>query len=185
MSRRQKDPLRPLGEDERVELERLSRSQAAPAAQVIRARALLAVSEGSSYTDAAHAVGRRSGDAVGHLVARFNRDGIRATKIRHGGGTGKQYGRAEEERILREVRRSPDREMDGTATWSLTTLQRALRRAPDGLPRVSTRTIWCVLQDAGITWQRDRSWCDTGRAVRKRKSGPVEVNDPDAVPKKT
>jgi transposase len=151
----------------------------------VRAKALLAVSDGASYTDAAYAVGRRSGDAVAHLVARFNREGTRATKTKHGGGLGKQYGRAEEERILREVRRSPDREADGTATWSLTTLQRALRRAPDGLPRVSTRTIWCVLQDAGITWQRDRSWCQTGRAVRKRKSGPVEVNDPDAVPKKT
>jgi transposase len=185
MSRRQKDPLRPLSEEERAELVRLSRSHTASAVEVIHARELLAVSEGASYTDAARAVGRRSGDAVGRLVTRFNREGIRATRIRHGGGPVKQYGRAEEERILREVRRPPDREADGTATWSLTTLQRALRRAPDGLPRVSTRTIWCVLQDAGITWQRDRSWCDTGRAVRKRKGGSVEVTDPDAVPKKT
>ena len=34
MSRRQKDALRPLSGEERVELERLGRSQAAPAAQV-------------------------------------------------------------------------------------------------------------------------------------------------------
>ena len=32
------------------------------------------------------------------------------------------------ERILAEARRSPDREQDGTAVWSLLTLQRAMRR---------------------------------------------------------
>jgi hypothetical protein len=83
-----------------------------------------------------------------------------------------------------EFRRPPDRERDGTATWSLNTLQRALRRAPDGLPSVSTYTIWAVLHDAGVSWQRDRSWCHTGAAIRKRKRGEVEVHDPDASAKK-
>ena len=50
MSRQQKDPLRPLRDMERVSLVRLSRSASAPAAQVARARALLAVAEGLSYT---------------------------------------------------------------------------------------------------------------------------------------
>jgi len=63
-------------------------------------------------------------------------------------------------------------------------LQRALWRAPDGLPDVSTYTIWAVLHDAGISWQKDRTWCETGRAVRKRKRGEVTVQDPDASPKK-
>ena len=81
------------------------------------------------------------------------------------------------------MRRAPDR--DKTATWSLSTLHGALRRAPDGLPGVSTYTIWCVLHDAGFTWDRDRSWCETGTAIRKRKSGTVTVTDPDATAKKT
>ena len=119
------------------------------------------------------------------LVARFNQRGLGALVSRHGGGQPKRYTAAEQERILREVRRSPDREHEGTATWSLTTLQRALRRAPDGLPTVSTFTIWCVLRDAGFRWGRDRSWCATGRALRQRKSGTVTVHDPDAVAKKT
>jgi len=86
---------------------------------------------------------------------------------------------------LAEARRSPDREQDGTATWSLTTLQQALRRATDGLPQVSTYTIWMTLRQAGWSWQQDRSWCDTGKVKRKRKEGIVEVVDPDATPKKT
>ena len=78
----------------------------------------------------------------------------------------------------------PGGERDGTATWSLNTLQRALRRAADGLPQVSTYTIGAVLHDAGITWQRHRTWCETGVALRKRKHGEVTVYDPDASAKK-
>ena len=79
----------------------------------------------------------------------------------------------------------PDRGRDGTATWSLTTLRRALRRAEDGLPAVSTATILGTLWAAGYRWQRDRSWCHTGLARRKRKDGTVvDVVDPQATPKK-
>jgi hypothetical protein len=92
---------------------------------------------------------------------------------------------AERNRILAEARRSPDRERDGTATWSLITLRRALRTAPDGLPNVSTATIRKVLLEAGWSWQRSRSWCEPGTAQRKRKCGVVEVIDPDAEAKKS
>jgi transposase len=151
----------------------------------VRAKELLAVADGASFGSAARRAGRKSGDAVAHLVSRFNRDGNDALAERHGGGQHKRYTAAEQERILREARREPDRNRDGTATWSLTTLQRALRRAPDGLPTVSTYTIWCVLHDAGFVWTKDQSWCETGMVVRKRKSGTVTVVDPDATAKKS
>jgi transposase len=89
--------------------------------------------------------GRKSGDAVAHLISRFNREGLPALETRHGGGPPFRYTSVEGERILQEFRRPPDRRLDGTATWSLVTLQRALQRAPDGLPHVSTQTIGCVL----------------------------------------
>jgi hypothetical protein len=91
----------------------------------------------------------------------------------------------ERKRILAEFERQPDREKDGTATWSLSTLQRALREAPDGLPGISTYTIGCVLHDAGWTWQQDRTWCKTGTVTRKREGVAVEVTDPEAEAKKT
>ncbi len=184
MSRRRKDPLRAMTASERESLEQLGRSTSAPAASVARARALLAVAAGCSYTEAARRVGRRSGDAVGDLVARFNREGVAAVEPRHGGGPRVLYGAAERARILAEVQRTPDREQDGTAIWSLTTLQRALRRAEDGLPQISTYTIWGVLHAADLSWQRDRSWCHTGLARRRRKHGEVDVHDPDATAKK-
>jgi transposase len=186
MTRRQKDPLRALSTAERADLEQLSRAQAEPAAHVARAKALLAVAAGQSYTAAARGAGRRSGDAVSHLVARFNQEGLRAVLPRHGGGPVPRYSHQERERILAAARRPPERAHDGTATWSLTTLQRALRTAPDGLPHISTYTIWVVLHEAGLTWQRSRSWCATGTVKRKRTSGEVvAVSDPDAAAKKT
>ncbi|MCC7367005.1 MAG: helix-turn-helix domain-containing protein [Chloroflexi bacterium] len=181
MTRRRKDPLRGLMDDERGSLEQLGRTTSAPAIVVARARALLALAEGCSYTEAAWRVGRRSGDAIRQVVARFNREGLGAVAPCHGGGFRVKYGAAERERILAEVRRTPDREQDKTAIWSLTTLQQALRSAEDGLPEVSTYTIWCVLHEADLSWQRDRSWCHTGLAKRRRKHGEVEVHDPDAV----
>ena len=183
--RRQKDPLRPLTADERGELERVSRAGSERADRVAHAKALLAMADGSRLVDAARVAGRRSRHAVAHLVARFNDVGLAALDRPHGGGPAIRYGAAERARILQEFRRAPDRERDGTATWSLTTLQRALRAAPDGLPHVTTRTILLVLWDAGYSWQENRTWCHTGTVVRKRKAGPVEVTDPDTTPKKT
>ena len=185
MSRRRTDSLRPLTDDERQTLLHLSRSATAPAAHVARAAALLAVSRGLDYRQAAIAVGRRSGDAVSHLVARFNAEGLAAVEPRHGGGRSPAYAVADRERILREASRTPTPAADGAATWSLTLLRRALRTAADGLPRVSTFTIWRTLREAGYTFQRTRTWCPTGRATRRRKAGRVTVTDPDATPKKS
>ncbi len=185
MSRRKKDPLRPLIHAEHQALVQLSRSQVAPAVQVARATMLLAVAAGDDYQDAARSAGRRSGDAVSHLVARFNIEGLAALTPRHGGGKPRTYDHAARERVLREVRREPTPEADGTATWSLSTLKGSLRSVPDGLPRIATSTIWQVLHEAGLSFQRTRTWCPTGSALRKRKSGTALVVDPDAESKKS
>jgi len=50
--------------------------------------------------------------------------------------------------------------------------------------KVGRYTVWTVLREAGLTWQRDRTWCDTGRARRKRKRGQVLIIDPDTEAKK-
>jgi len=185
MTRRRKDPLRTLTVGERRELARLGRSATAPAAQAARASALLAVAGGSDYQQAARAAGRRSGDAVARLVARFNREGLAALEPRHGGGQKPRYGQPQRERILREAERKPTPEADGAASWSLSLLRKALRAAPDGLPRVSTYTIRRALHAAGYTFQRTRTWCPTGRPVRRRKAGQATVTDPDAGPKRS
>jgi transposase len=76
----------------------------------------------------------------------------------------------------------PRRREEQTATWSLRTLQRRLRR--EGLDRIGTSTIRRVLPQAGSSYQRTRTWCPTATAVRKRKSGPVQVTDPETEEKR-
>jgi transposase len=187
MPRKQKEPLRPLGDEERLHLEQIARAHSWPAAQVARAKALLAVAGGRTFTQAAQAAGRRAGDAVARLVSEFNARGVSAVVPGHGGGPKPVYGPEQRDRILAQARRTPDREQDGTATWSLKCLQQALRA---DLPGISTYTIWCVLRGAGLSWQQGRTWCGTGSAqrLRRKKDGTTEtvtVTDPDAEAKKS
>ena len=182
MARRQKDPLRPLSLEERRSLEQLSRYLREPAAKVARAKALLGVAEGKSYSEAARVAGRKSGDAVANLVSRFNQEGLAAVTPRRGGGPELCYDALARQMILETWQRPPSCEEDGTATWSLSTLRDALHKR--GL-KVSRTTIHEVSREAGLSWQRSRSWCETGVALRKRKAGVVKVQDGDAEAKKS
>jgi Homeodomain-like domain len=180
LSRCKTEPLRELTGDERQDLTRFARSQAIPAAEVTRARILLAVARGDDYQAAARAAGRHSGDAASHLVARFNAEGMAALAPRHGGGRRPTYGPEDRKRIAAEAARVPTPERDGPASWSLSTLRRSLRAAPDGRTRVSTDTIRLGLRESGASSPPSRTWCPTGTAVRRRKAGPATVTDPDA-----
>lgn len=184
MAQPHKEPLRALTDDERVMLQQVKRSDSLPASWVRHATELLAVAEGATFTQAARTAGRKDGDAVRRLVQRFNAEGPEAVVPRHGGGPQRVYGAAERQRIIRELQRPPDPAVDGAATWSLTLLQRALRTASDGLPHVSTWTLFQVLHEAGYSFQETRTWCPTGTVQRKRKNGIVTVTDPDADAKK-
>ena len=184
MARRKKYPLRELTETETQTLEQISRSQTASALQVTRAKILLSVAQGRHYQDAARAVGRSKVEAVSKLVSRFNQEGLPALTPRHGGGPTRRYEEEAEQRIRQEFARTPSREQDGTTTWSLSTLQKALRQAPAGLPTVSTWTLWRVLKQDRQSHQNNRTWCHTGTVLRKRKDGIVSVTDPDPDAKK-
>jgi transposase len=113
---------------------------------------------------------------VAKLVARFNQRGLAALAIAPGRGRRPTYGEAERAQIVATAQQAPRRREEGTATWSLATLQRRLRG--DGLRTIVGSTIRAVLRRAGRSFQRTRSWCPTGTALRKRKAGVVRVVDP-------
>ncbi len=184
MARHSREPLRELTREEREALMRVARSRTEAAQVVGRARSLLAVADGAGFADGARAGGRKSGYGVGKLVARFNRDGLNALYTKPSHGHRVTYATEQRALVEEEFRRVPDREVDGTGTWSLTTLQRAVRKRP-GLTRMSRDTICGVLHAAGLTWQRDRTWCETGISVRTGKHGKRIVVDPDTEAKKT
>src|SRR6516225_571200 len=172
----QREPLRGLSRDERAALQRMAKRPSERVDHVRRAIALLAVARSGVFIHAAREAGLRSGTTVADLVTRFNHIGLAAVHIATGRGRKPSYPLSARAQIVATAQREPDRRTDGTATWSLSTLQRALSRA--GLPRVGTSTIRRVLQAAGSSYQRTRTWCPTGTAQRKRKSGVVTVVDP-------
>jgi transposase len=178
MSRPIAQPLRPLTEAERQELQRVSRAPSETMNRHQRAVALLAVADGMSLIGAARAAGWKVHDTVTRLIRRFNERGLSALDDRARSGHPRSYGPTERARIEQELQRSPLLKKDGTATWSLTTLQRTLREAPDGLPEVSTFTILHTIHEAGYTWQKNRTWCKTGFTLHKTKTGVEERYDP-------
>jgi transposase len=176
MARAQKEPLRAVSAEEQAALDRTAQASSERVDRVRRATALLAVAAGQPFARAAHQAGFRSGTAVAELVARFNRQGLAALTIAKGRGRKPTYDATARAQIVATAQRAPDRRADGTASWSLSTLERSLRR--EALPRVAASTIRRVLQDAGSSYQQTRTWCPTGTAERKRKAGVVRVVDP-------
>jgi transposase len=172
----QREPLRAITPAEQAALQRIVCASSERVDQVRRATAVLAVGDGSPFIHAARLAGLRSGTTVADLVIRFNRHGLAALDIAAGRGRKPTYVPSARARIVATAQRSPNRRADGTATWSLSTLQRTLRRG--GFPKVGTSTIRRVLQDAGSSYQRTRTWCPTGTSQRKRKAGIVTVADP-------
>ena len=178
----QREPLRRLSRTERAALQRIVSSTSERVDHVRRAAALLAVARGGVFIQAAREAGLQSGTTVADLVTRFNHYGLAAVRIARGRGRRPTYTANARAQMVATAQRSPNRRTDGTATWSLSTLQRALRR--QSFPTLGTSTIRRVLQDAGSSYQRTRTWCPTGTAQRKRKTGLVTVVDPQTEEKR-
>ena len=178
MAQPQKHPLRPLTKQEQQLMQRIVKATSERVDVVRRARALLAVAEPQTWSQAARAAGFKRRASVSQLVKRFNQWGLAALLIAPGRGRKRTYGSPERTRILAEVQRAPDRRQDATGTWSLAMLEQALRKS--GLPRVGATTIRRVLHEARYSSQRSRTWCPTGTALRVRKAGIVTVQDPQA-----
>jgi transposase len=181
MGAQPKIALRPLSQAEQQALQRVAKASSERVDTVRRAKALLAVAAGESFTQAGKLAGL-SREGVSQLVERFNQHGLAVLAITPGRGRKPTYGAQERTRVLQEARRQPDRVSDQTATWSLKLLQRALRRA--GLPAIGSTTIGRILHEEGYSQQRDRTWCETGTAYRVRKDGIYRVRDPQAQKKK-
>ena len=182
MAQPQKHPLRPLSVQEERELHRIVKASSERIDVARRARALLAVAAKQSFPQAARVAGFKEARSVSELVERFNAHGLAALAIAAGRGRKPTYTSEQQARILAEVQRLPDREVDQTATWSLMTLRRALRQTD--LPEIAAETIRQVLHEAGYSYQRTRTWVRTGYALRVRNSGTVTTYDPQTPEKK-
>ena len=181
MGRPVQEEMRPLLPSEYQELQRIVQAPSERVDTVRRATALLSVAAGSSRTTAGLEA-QVSRQAVTQMVNRFNQKGLSALSIVPGRGRKPTYTSEQQARIVAEVQRTPDRQADQTATWSLVTLRQALRK--EALPHIAKETIRQVLHEQGYSYQRTRTWVRTGYALRVRKSGTVTVYDPQTPEKR-
>ncbi len=181
MGRAVKEGLRPLSRAEEQELQRVVKATSERVDRVRRAKALLAVAGGKSRTAASQEAGL-SREGVSQLINGFNQRGLDMLSLAPGRGRKPTYTSEQRARILAEVQRQPDREENGTATWSLMTLRKDLREST--LPTIGAETMREVLHEAGYSYQQSRSWVRTGYALRKRKSGTVTTYDEHTLEKK-
>ncbi len=162
MGRRQKRPLRGLTDNERAELNRVAASPDDRVERIRRARVILAVAEGKSFTQAARTARMRSSSGVAAIVQRFHDRGLEALDTLPGAGRRPIYSAAEREMIMAEVQSQIER----MPFWSLSALQQALRQSSSAVPRVSAKTIGQLLREAGYAWDAaSHGWVREGVQV--------------------
>ena len=185
MSRRQKDPLRTLSAEERAlgALEPVARRAggAGGAGHGVAGGRRRAELHGRGATGRTPRRRHRGG-----WVARFNREGLAAVVPRHGGGPPIRYADG--------AAAHPGRGRAGAGPRRVTARRRG-RWARCGPPCAGPGTVCppsaptrsgARCTRPGLSWQKSRTWCDTGVVARRRgRGGAVTVTDPDAAAKKS
>jgi transposase len=155
-------PKPKLTQQEREELSRKAQSTSERVEVVKKAKALLAVADGYTFTAAGKQAGM-SHQGVSQLVERFDQRGLAVLSIAPGRGRKPTYTNQDRERILQEVQRRPTLDTDQSTVWSLPLLQKSLRAK--GLPHICPETIRLVLHTHGWNYQpTTRTWHQTNEA---------------------
>jgi transposase len=137
-----------LGEEDREELERWTRSAKTEQRHAFRARVVLAAADGEGSTSIARREGVRL-NTVSTWRIRFAAKGIAGLEDEPRKGRPVVYGAATERRVLAKVDEPPP---EGYGSWNGTLLAAALGDVP-------AHVVWGVLRKHGIQLQRRRSWC--------------------------
>jgi transposase len=162
MGAQQKRPLRQLTQQEREELFQKATSLSERVSTVKKAKALLAVADGGTFTEAGRQVGM-SRDGVSQLVERFHHRGVEALSIAPGRGRKPTYTSQDHEQILQEIQRRPTWDVDQCTVWSLPLLQKSLYAK--GFLDICPKTIRLVLQAHGWKYQQTtRTWHPSDQA---------------------
>jgi transposase len=125
--------LRKLTDEERAELNRWAQSRTLPAGDVFRARLVLALAEGQSYSEIEASLGT-SRPTIARWKARFEELGIPGLDPQHKGSKPRTATPATQARVLRKTTQKPE---DGSTHWSCRKMAAAL-----GLSKSTVHRIW-------------------------------------------
>ena len=125
--------LRDLTEQEREELTQWSQSRTLPAGDVFRARLVLALAGGRSYSQIEEELGT-SRPTIARWKARFEKHGIPGLEAQHKGSQPRTVTAAAQARVLRKTKQKPE---DGSTHWSCRKMAAAI-----GLSKSTVQRIW-------------------------------------------
>ena len=129
--------LRKLSEDEREELARWAQSRTLSSGEVFRARLILALAEGRSYSRIEQEL-NTSRPTIARWKARFEQHGIKGLDARHKGSSARTVTPAVQARILKKTLQKPD---DGSTHWSCRKMA-----AATGLSKPTVQRVWSHLR---------------------------------------
>ena len=125
--------LRELNEHEREELTRWASSRTLPAGDVFRARVVLALADGHSYSRIEQDLGT-SRPTIARWKARFEKLGLPGLDPQHKGSKPRTATPANQARVLRKTTQKP---ADGSTHWSCRKMAEAL-----GVSKSTVQRIW-------------------------------------------
>src|SRR6266568_180768 len=115
--------MRQLTQHEREEFSRKAISSSERMDVVKKAKAILAVADGFTLTEAGKQA-EMSREEISQLLKRFDQRGLEVLVIAPGRGRKPTYTTQDHEQILQEVQRHPNWETDQGIVWSLPLLQK-------------------------------------------------------------
>lgn len=125
--------MRSITDEERGELKRWASSRTLPAGDVFRARLILSLAEGSSYSQIMGEL-RTTAPTISRWKQRFEKDGIAGLDPRHQGSRPRVANASVQARIVRKTQQPPP---DGSTHWSCRKLA-----AEMGLSKSTVQRVW-------------------------------------------
>jgi transposase len=174
--------VRPLTDDERTKIERLTHAQTAPVRLARRARIIALAATGLSVPTIAREV-QQSEECVRRWIERFNVAGLDGLDDAPRAGRPRTYPEDAYSRVIAKARELPPKPAEGDAAgavpptchWTLDRLQAEL--AKEGLP-IKRSQIRRLLKAEHIKWQKPRTWLESTDPDFAEKRGPSSGSTP-------
>ncbi len=130
---RRYEPVVRVTEEQRADLQRWAQSRTLPAGDVFRARLILALDAGKSYSQIEVELGT-SRPTIARWRRRFEEDGLAGLDPRHQGSKPRAAVPAVQARVIRKTTQNPE---DGSTHWSCRKMAAAL-----GMSKSTVQRIW-------------------------------------------
>jgi transposase/transposase-like protein len=124
-----------LTDEQQTDLQRWAQSRTLPAGDVFRARLILALAAGKSYTQIEAELGT-SRPTIARWRKRFEEDGLADLDARHQGSKPRTASPAVQARVLRKTLQKPE---DGSTHWSCRKMAAALKVSKSTVQRIWTQ----------------------------------------------